>query len=421
MEYDRDGLAILKLIAEYKAIGIPTNGSELVKGIPDEQNAWLDIEPLLLKRSEHGAKILYKTDLPRNFIYSETGADLAVLNKQLAKNREIRDQIAAFLDAKPKLQVPHNYDEGYSMLLPEFAAIKPLAQEFCLDGYVKAIQGNWPDAKRKFDYANRLATNCLNRPELISTMIGLAIRKTLYQTGYRIIETNPKLESQVEQYLSSPGLNTVCDPKKILETEFIAQLMIGRNFDVSYFDRPEIPSPLNKIIKLDDREKLTQLTQVKGGDYLPNSRLLRKYLVARLRAWKPFFSKADFSSNIDKEAEKPANDFFHDLPPKLSFFAQIQPFDDDVVNHGVERSLQLVDMNTAILKAINHHEKTGQFPQSLESMGLTIRKLIPTEKPIFTSTDKGVTIKAWDDSKSKDDKAPILSYPPSLNQIPKSP
>ena len=421
LDYDRDGQAITKLISEYKAMGVPTNGSELVKKIPDSENAWLEIEPLILKRSEHGAKILYKTELPRGFIFSSTEDDLNTLDIYLPQNRALRNDIAKALDAKPKIQVPHNYDEGFNMLLPEFAAIRPLAQEFCLDGYVEAMHGNWAKAKHNFDCANRIATSCIDRPELIAVMVGVGIRKVIYTTGYRIIETKSNLAPQMEEYLSSKELNTTGQPIEILKCEFLAHLTIGRNFDVPYFDRPEIPAPLNRLIKLDDRERLSRLDQVKGGDYIPDSRLLRKYLRARLEAWKPSLFEMVRSGKHDTGNGAPANSFMRDLPPKLAFFAQMQAFEDEMITHGMERSMQQADMNLAILKAISYRAKTGAYPKTLESMGVTIRKLISTEKPIYIATEAGVTIKAWDDSKNVNDKAIVLSFPPTLNQAAKTP
>ena len=421
MDYDRDGQAISKLITEYKAMGIPTNGAELVMKIPDSENAWIEIKPLIMKRTEHGARILYKTEMPRSFVFSSTEADLKTLAKYLPKNRALRDEIAKALDAKPRIQVPHNYDEGYNMLLPEFAALRPLAQEFCLDGYVDALHGDWPSAKRKFDYANRFASSCIDRPELIAMISGVGMRKVIYYAGYRMIEKNPSLAPQVMEYLSSKELNTTGDPGYVLKCEFLAQLTIGRNFDVPYFDRPEIPAPLNRVIKLDDRERLGRLAQVKGGDYVPESRLLRKYLRARLEAWKPLFAELARSGKFDPTAVRAGNDFVHDIPPKLSFFAQIQAFDEEMVTHGMERSMQQADINLAILKAIEIRSKTGAYPKTLESTGITIRKLIPTEKPIYIDTTSGVTIKAWDDSKNENDKATVLSFPPFLNQIAKTP
>jgi hypothetical protein len=99
----RDEDAITKLIAEYKAMGIPTNGGELVTKVPDSENAWIEIGPILEEVTPNGAKILYKSALPLELLMTCGKQDLPLLRQYLANNQTKRYAIETALKAKPKL------------------------------------------------------------------------------------------------------------------------------------------------------------------------------------------------------------------------------------------------------------------------------------------------------------------------------
>ena len=307
------------------------------------------------------------------------------------------------------------------MLLPEFAAIRPLAREYCYAAYADALEGNWDAAKRHLDLANNLATACLGRPELIAEVVGSGIRKTIYQTGYRIIEVKPELLAAVEKYLGSPELNTVADQKHILESEFVAELTLARNFDSPEADRPVYPAPFDKIIRSADQEKLQKMTTVNRGDYMPNSHILRKFLLVRLRAWKPFMTQM-MKSGIPSFAEyEKVTDITQNLPKSLAFIGRMSPVDEYAFYRALEFSQQYSDMNKAILKAVHIRPQMAEYPSSLDSLDMTIHSLIPSDKPIYTATETGIMISAFEPKPGASESVPVLSYPISLSRKANSP
>ena len=421
IDYDKDEREILQLIGEYKALGVPTNGNEIVRKISDRDNAWIEVGPHMTTKRGNGTGMVFKSKMPAN-ILETTGPDNAgSLRTYLAVNQAERDTIEGLLDAKPGMQVPHDYNEGFAMLLPEFAAIRPLAREYCDAAYADALEGNWDTAKKHLDLANHLATACLVRPELIAEAVGSSIRKTIYQTGYRIIEVKPELQAAVEDYLGSPELNTVADQKHILESEFVAELTLARNFDSPEADRPVYPAPFDKIIRSADQEKLQKMTTVNGGDYMPNSHVLRKFLLARLRAWKPFMNQM-MKSGIPSDAEyEKIGDVSQNLPKNLSFIGQMTPIDQYAFYRALEFSQQYSDMNKAILKAVHLRPRMAEYPRSLDSLEMIIHSLIPSDKPIYTATETSIMIKAFEPKPGATESVPVLSFPISLSQKANSP
>jgi hypothetical protein len=411
VEYDRNGREITKLIAEYKAMGVPTNGDELVKTIPDKENAWVEIGPILLSRRGEGTAILFKSSIAQELLLTCDKSDLPLIRKYLAENQSKREKIAAALNSKPSLQVPHDYDEGYMMLLPEYSAMRAVTREYCLAAYASGIEGNIPEAIRNLDLANRLAANCIARPDYVGVSVGASIRKNIVQSGSRIIEANGASAPQIEAFLTSPPMSTVADPKLVLRSEFIAQISIGRYFDVPEMDRTPVPKFLTWAINRKEPDYY-KLGQVKHGDEMPASRTMRSLLRNRLEAWKPIMAELGTSTLPFAENYALASDMYSVMPKRLSFMMPDQPyFDRDQLFNGIGFAQVYRKMTKAMFKALAIKRQSGKYPPSLKDLKASINFLNPTEKLSYSVTEKSLLLRSEATSIGYTDTVPVLSYP----------
>ncbi len=412
IKYDGDEREITKLIAEYKAMGVPTNGDELVKTIPDSENAWVEIGPILLSKQGTGTGNLFKSAVALELMMTCNKKDLPLMRKYLAENQAKREKIEAALNAKPKMQVPHDYDEGYMMMLPEYSAIRGLTREYCLAAYVAGLEGNLPEVTRNLDIANRFATNCLERPEYIGASIGASIRKNILQAALRIIEANPSLTDELESYVTGPAMSLVADPKRIILSEFVAQISIARYFDVPEMDRPAVPSFLKSIVQTRTDGDIEKLGRVRQGDTIPDSSTMRRFLRNRLETWQPILKDLIKSGSTSPEGYAKVNNINSVLPKKLSFLAPDQPyFNRDQLYRGIGFAQEYRGMTTALFKAMTIKRQTGKYPASLREIGSPIRLLVPTDVVAYTGTKEAITLSSDTSSFSFTDSVPVLSFP----------
>ena len=418
--YDQDGREITKLIAEYKALGVPTNGSELFHPIPDGENAWTEVGPILLTKRGIGTGMAFKSSSALELLLACGKNDLPLIKQYLAENKDKRDEIEAALKAKPGLQVPHNYNEGYMMLVPEFAAIRPLTREYCLAAYAAGLDGNMPEVRRNLGLANRFATLCTERPEIISGMIGANIRKIMMQTAYRIIEVDPSMTSELKTIMTAPEMSTYSDPKKTLTCEFVGQLELARYFDAPEMDRPTPPAFLKNFINTMEENDVAKLGKVREGDYIPDSSSMRKFLRNRLESWKPFMTELAKSGLPSFTAYSHANDMTSSIPQKLVFMVQGSDNQDSLIYRGLWMAQQYVEMNRVIFKSLEAKAATGSYPKSLESTGIKITSTVPADIFVFTANSTGISIWLKPDPKNADNSLSSLSFPTSLTIRPQT-
>jgi hypothetical protein len=418
LDHDRNGREITRLIAEYKAMGVPTNGDELVKTIPDSENAWVEIGPILLSKQGKGTGNLFKSAVAIELMMTCNKNDLSLMRKYPAENQAKRESIEAALNAKPKIQVPHDYDEGYMMLLPEYSAIRALTREYCLAAYVAGLEGNMPEVTRNLDIANRFATNCLERPEYIGASIGASIRKNIIQAALRIIEANPALANELETYVTAPAMSTVADPKRVVLSEFVAQISIPRYFDVPEMDRQAVPSFLKSIVQTRTEGDIEKLGRVRHGDTIPDSSTMRKFLRNLLEKWQPILSDLSKSGSTSPEGYAKIYDLTSVLPQKLSFLAPDQPyFDRDQLYRGIGLAQVYRGMTTALFKAMAIKRKTGKYPNSFQEIGSPIRLLVPTDIVVYNIISDTVSFRVDNRSRGVMATDQGLSFPASNSTI----
>ena len=417
MAYDNDSRDISKLIAEYRAVGIPTNGDEIFHRIPDCENAWVEIGPMLVIP---GAPTPFKSEEAVELMMTCGKKDLPLIKRYLAENESKRNAIEAALKAKPKLQVPHDYDEGYMMMLQEMTPIRSVVREYCLAAYAAGLEGNMPEVKRNLNLANRFVVLCTDRSEYISAMIGASLRKTMMQSAYRIIEAKPSLQPELRALMTSPEMTTYTDPKRVAESEFVAQLELARYFDIAQMDKPDVPSFLKGFIKGPEENEIFKLGKARAGDYIPQSFTMRKFLKARLEHWKPFMTEMVKSGFPSMDKYSFATDFGDSLPSKLQAFVGPGNNQDSQIYRGLGTGRMNNEMNLVIFKSLDAKQKTGSYPSSLESLGFGLDSTISADNISLIADKNGVLVRCNSGKTLEDNALPSLSFPARLSVEPKT-
>lgn len=419
--HDQNGKEITKLISEYKAMKVPTNGGEFARTIPDEENAWLTVGPLLMEKTDKGAKIIYKSGIAMELLYAGQKHDLTTLEAYLKPGEQVREAVAKAMTRKPGFMVEHDYDEGPLLLLPEFATFKSICRDYILAAFVEALKGDAKGAKENLAAANRFAVLCLKGDNLISNLVGQSIRRMMYISALRIQEeAEPQVAAEVAQFMLSKEVIQAGDIKRVIEGEFLLTLAAARNFDMPLADKAEIFYPLNLLIKPKERDasEIEKAVVIRHGDYIPNSRNMRTYLRDRLKDWQPIFTAlGSYQSDQklpDAKLFEQALDGKFKVPPILTTFIFSPGSESVYENLGNER--EYIDVNRAIWTAIQTKKKTGQYPKSLAEINIPIRQIAATETFTYKAEKGGIRIfgSRLDDNGTN----PVvqLSYPVNLQR-----
>ena len=411
---NNDEREITKLIGEYKAMGIPTNGDELVKKLPASENAWTEIGPLLLDQQSTGVRFIFHSPIAREMTMTCGKSDLPLIKKYLAENQTIRDKISAILTSKSKLQVPHDYNDSYMTMLPELNAFTSLSWEYCLAAYSAGMDGNLFEAKRNLGFANYFAKHCLERPEYVSTAHGASIRNGVLQTSLRIIEANPSLTSELQAFTTSPNFVTKPDMRMTIRGEFVAQIGLPRYYDLPEMDRPSVPFFLEGFFPARNNRNIEIKGHAHPGDYMPTSHKMRKQLRLMLESWKPLMQdlsedRLPTQSRFSKEAELSLKA----LPKELSFLSPILPTENSSYVMRMGLAEQGIEMNKAIYLAIDAKRSSGKYPSSVT---IPNPPQVPVEKFAYIANEKGVVVRSEIRSFGE---TQSLSFPASLSIDPK--
>lgn len=395
IQYDADGRAIERLIADYKAMGVATNGTDFFHKIPDSQNAWVDIAPLLFNKHGFGNGPLYRVGIANDLLMAGTQADLPAMRRYLAVNQPIRDIIDKAFAAKPNLQVPHNYNEGYAMLLPEFATMKGLVKDYSLAAYVAALQGDTSAMRRNFDSAKRLTQHCETRDELIGHLLGAACMKIMANAGLRIVEAKPGMLHEVAQYFTSPDFFHPGNDLRILEGDFMAQVVTARAFDSTLMDKKTFSGPLARLFPAPSLSELEKAGKVRQDDYMPESHTVRRFLRRRLERWKPFMTDlvGGKITPFDRPDEFAACfDAMIDAPPQLMQVYGMTDADSILENFNID--VETNALIQTIFKSLEAKAKTGHYPANLHEIGVQIPGHVGDAGFDYYFDERGVVIQS---------------------------
>lgn len=406
LRYSADEAKIVELTAKIKKLGVATNGAEYFHPIPDSQNMWTDLRPLLFK--EQGKDMprgeLFKSGLGSSFLAVAAKSDLPLIHKYLEANRQRRDAIAAVLKEDKQLQVPHDYDDGFLMLLPELATFKTVGREFCLAAFAAAMEGHADQVIANLEVARKLSNYCVDRGEELPVLVGLAIRAQMNQTCLRVIEQAPELYESIQRYIDRDGLFSRIKCRQVLETRFLEQIATCRYLDVPKADQRELPFPLSLLPKKSTEEN-DPLNDGKAqhSDYVPTTHTMRAFMCSRLELWEPFLAKlvtskdpyecpsyADYAP-IDASMTK-APEFIANTLGMETFMNGDKQSYYSLMNRE-KNYTQAMKFVWAVLEI---RRKTGHYPANLSDVGVKLDSFDQVGGLVFASDQDGFLLKSVD-------------------------
>ncbi|MBS1728328.1 MAG: hypothetical protein JST51_16530 [Armatimonadetes bacterium] len=418
LQHAANGRAIEKLVKEYKEMGVATNGEEYFHKIPDSENAWDELQPLLIKKgAPEGSSGVFEPGISLTLVRFADKADLDVLDKYLTQNKSTREAIARALEQKPKIQVSHDYNEGDMMLAPECAFFRNAAREFCVAALRAGIQGDAEEATRNLQVACDFANSCLERGDWVAQAVGTSIQHLVIQTALRVVEVAPNLYQPIRDFMMANNRFVVHDMKPFFRYEFLSQIASIRYFDSPLIDVSEPPFPLNKLTKTPTDDDIYAKAHPRPGDYLPESAADRKYLLAVMEAWKPLMREV---------AESKGNEFFTSFskyeavlsvqsqePESLKKVYDLSPSSEASEDGYIQlfRNKHLADANQAIWKILDVKRKTGKYPAKLDAIWVDFSSFSVLGGILYKLTENGFILQTR--PVTAGDGAPdfIISYP----------
>ncbi len=398
LDYDREVGEITKLLGEFKAMGVPTNSSEYFKKIPDSENAWVEIGPVLLDEKEFG---YFRSGLAGELIAIANPEDLPTLKRYLAVHQRKREIIAAALAEKPQFQVDRDYDLGVNLLYPELEVLRLVIREFCLEALAAAFEGNEQIVLRDLKIAVRLTNYFIETGELLTISVSFASRIQIMNTAMRIIEKRPNLYEPIREFLEADGCFKKSPPRRVLEFQFLNEIASARYYDLQVWDKTKAPFPLSLVVvdSMPTGSQVYELGKVQHGDYVPQSKKMRTYLRKRLERWKPIFVNL---MNKPMEYEPSANEFFlappspEGLPEPLRAFFELGSVDLDgqsLIDH-LTKYKQYDEAYRVIWRAMDIKKRTGHYPMSLNEIEIPMTAFDRMGGITYTSSEKGIALRS---------------------------
>ena len=423
LDYAKDERQITALIGDLHQMGVATTSEGFFHKIPDKNNAWVEIGPILLDKGGKGGSPLFHSDLSMDFVKSCGPADIPLIQQYLANNQSKREAISAALAAKPMIQVPHDYDEGLVMLLPETMQFKVVAREFLLAAYVAGMAENTAEATKNLEIAVRLDNQMRERGEWVPALVGATIHNDIVKTCLRIVEESPNMLEPIKAFVSTKDLFAPFDNRRILESRFLEEMATDRYFDSPALDRREPIFPFSLIIKKPESGSAFDSVKAQHSDYVPQSRNMRHYMRVRLEQWKPFL--VELHKSGDKSYIPPFTSYPNDqsaLWETTSEFRAIMGSDatndDRKATYRQFASLTATGKIYEILwQALEVKRKTGKYPAQIDSAVLSGPDFKAVDGLEYSVSPNGIIVKSMG---LLDDGNPIrkVSFPLSLAMKP---
>ena len=425
LDYANDERQITALISDLHQMGVATTSEGFFHKIPDKNNAWVEIGPILLNKVGKGWSPLFRSELSMDFVLSCGPADIPLIQKYLANNQSKREAISVALAAKPMIQVPHDYDEGLVMLLPEASQIRVVAREFLLAAYEAGMIENTAETIKNLEVAVRLDNHLRERGEWVPALVGATIHNDIVKTCLRIVEASPNMLEPIKAFVSTKGLFIPFDNRRILESRFLEEMATDRYFDNPELDRRKPFFPFSLLVKEPEggNWQASYSGQIQHSDTIPQSRNMRHYMRVRLEQWKTYLAE------LHKSEDRSYLPLFSLYPSERKALANLtdefrQVMDsgttdeDKEANYRQFTSLSATGKMYDILwQALEVKRRTGKYPAQIDSAVLNGPDFKPVDGLEYSVSATGITVKT---KGLTDDGNPIrkVSFPLSLAMKP---
>jgi len=354
-------------LAKSKSLGLPMTKADLdpSEPIPDAMNAAIVVIPTI-------------RDLPSPVVAGDSflpGADPAKRRdseKVLADHRQALADIQAGL-ARPKWYVKRDWDLGPHLIFPEYAKVKSAVKMLSALSVQQAVQGKTDEALATLANGRRLGRHAADDPTLIGMLVAIACDAIMLRAAENLTEVWAKDNGTLDRLATTiEQTNYGLDPRRAWRGEFYLALSYTRNFDLhggirgmESLTEGVVPG---QPIPVPDPAKLRR-------DGLPESMTARAMLNPIAETWNAVFAKwpdtvppsgewGPYLDKVTKEAAK-GDSVSRQLAGVLfPVFAQA---DLAVVKYELTPQ-----MNVALIRAVQHRNRTGQFPARLSDIGIEI-------------------------------------------------
>lgn len=139
--------------------------------------------------------------------------------------------IAERVTQKPRLDLNKNWNEGPTVLLPEFAPMRSAAQLLALRAELRVARNDWDGAVADLQRVRRLADLAGDEGSLIASLVQIAIRSIEIRTVQRLATEagRPAQIARLQRFLASPKRPPSL--KRALEFEAFVSVATLRNLD----------------------------------------------------------------------------------------------------------------------------------------------------------------------------------------------
>ncbi len=377
-------------IALLKSHGWPTCGDDMPKGPPEAENAFLVIAPHITKNKQ--------TYLPKEPIIKAFDAtalldpgDEPYLRKAIELDRELLDITAKAFRERKEFFMPHKWDAGLTLPLPEYSGVKSL-QKVMLGEVALAIkEGRMADAKERLGWIHRMQKGTVSEPILIGRLVGRSMMaaeaQTLIWLNQQGNEALPLLKESLAAWKTYPT-----DLKPVIATEMLSGLSTIRYLDSSTFWKYQ-SFPWSLIKNRPDN--IEQGSSVKSGDYIPKVGAARAKMIECLNLYLKTdteVSKGVRPKHVTESLK--ATEWLWSSVPMFSSLVSGGPSGPEPTSGA---QMELLRLEPAVLdfwiRAIEFQSKGGKLPADFplgeltKADGLTFAFSTEGEKVVLTATE----------------------------------
>ncbi len=273
----RQASEIKAKIALLKSHGWPTCGDDMPKAPPEASNAFLVLAPHIARNKE--------TYAPKNPIIRGVDAsvllepaDEGYLRKGVELDRELLEITARAFRERKEFFIPHKWDSGMMLLLPEYAGLKSL-QKVLLGEVVLAVRaGRMDEARERLGWIHRVQSALAAEPIVIGRLVGRSMMISERKCLMRLLEQGaPVMPLLKEARTAWRGYSADLEP--LVGVEMMSTLATIRYLDTPNFWRYQsLPWSLWKGRHSDIEEGAS----VKTGVYVPKVGAARAKLLEAL-------------------------------------------------------------------------------------------------------------------------------------------
>jgi hypothetical protein len=351
-------LRVNQVAAEYRAAGLPWKQDDMSRHVPADKNASPEF---LAEMSTTQRWVGQDNQEILNLIavgnYQKAGLELDQLQPEIQK----------FVDASraENIAFEKDWDQGVSVLFPEYAKVKAAVKLLVSRAEVKAAGGDLPGAFDDLRSVVRISKKIGQEPNLIGLLVGIATQAIVYRSAENIAALHLDDASWILRVRrESSTWNFDFDMENALKGE-------------SYFGVAGVRNLIGRYTLLQSDHDFDILGTRKGAnvirDGVGEGAVRQAYLVRHMEVALAYL-KARNSHHGDILAATAAMDRItleHSSSKKMSNqLSKILYPNYKQAGMGLAKSSVIGKMSEAALRAGEMKVKTGKFPISFEELGM---------------------------------------------------